>query len=157
MNSSPAMDVAAPILILRTATAAELMATNLVSIRADATVPEAVALLTGKGISAVPVIDEAGRAVGVLSRADLLIHEREQLAAHRPAAADNRTDARGTDPARVRDLMTPVVLSITPQASAARVVEEMLALNVHRLFVVDRGGVLVGVISSLDVLRQLHP
>jgi predicted transcriptional regulator len=31
----------------------------------------------------------------------------------------------------------------------------MLALRVHRLFVVDRAGVLVGVISALDVLRRL--
>ena len=40
---------------------------------------------------------------------------------------------------------------------AAKVVEEMLALKVHRLFVVDEPGVLVGVVSALDVLRNLRP
>jgi predicted transcriptional regulator len=33
----------------------------------------------------------------------------------------------------------------------------MLNWKVHRLFVVDRDGVLVGVISALDVLRRLRP
>jgi predicted transcriptional regulator len=33
----------------------------------------------------------------------------------------------------------------------------MLGLKVHRLFVVDAAGVLVGVISALDVLRHLQP
>jgi CBS domain-containing protein len=35
------------------------------------------------------------------------------------------------------------------------VVEDMLGLKVHRLFVVDGNGILVGVISALDVLRHL--
>jgi CBS domain-containing protein len=51
--------------------------------------------------------------------------------------------------------MTPAVFSVTPDAPAARVVGDMLDLKVHRLFVVDRDGVLVGVISALDVLRFL--
>jgi CBS domain-containing protein len=32
----------------------------------------------------------------------------------------------------------------------------MLGLKVHRVFVVNGGGVLVGVISALDVLRHLR-
>jgi predicted transcriptional regulator len=32
----------------------------------------------------------------------------------------------------------------------------MLARKIHRLFVVDDNGVLVGVISPLDILRRLH-
>ena len=57
----------------------------------------------------------------------------------------------------LRDLMTPAVFSVTPDAAATEVIEHMLALNVHRLFVVDRAGVLVGVISVLDILRHLRP
>ena len=51
--------------------------------------------------------------------------------------------------------MTPAVFSVTPQTPASKVVAEMLALHVHRLFVVDNTGVLVGVITALDVLRHL--
>jgi len=40
---------------------------------------------------------------------------------------------------------------------AGKVVAQMLALKVHRLYVVERDGTLVGVISALDVLRHLQP
>jgi len=61
------------------------------------------------------------------------------------------------DQTRVLDVMTPVVFAVEPQSPVRRVVEEMLALKVHRLFVVDSDGVLVGVISALDILRYLRP
>jgi CBS domain-containing protein len=51
--------------------------------------------------------------------------------------------------------MTPVVFCVRPDASAREVVETMVDLGVRRLFVVDNSGVLVGVISALDVLRHL--
>jgi CBS-domain-containing membrane protein len=61
------------------------------------------------------------------------------------------------DPTRVKDMMTPIVFSVAPAAPAFRVVTDMHELKVNRLFVVDRAGVLVGVISALDVLRHLRP
>jgi CBS domain-containing protein len=138
-------------LVLDAATAADLMGPNIVSIQADATVAEAVELLIAKGFSAAPVIDDAGRAVGVLSRSDLLVHDRERTR----GTADGPSDEdKGVC---VCDLMTPVVFSVPPDAPAARVVADMLALKVHRLFVSDAGGVLLGVISALDVLEHLRP
>jgi CBS domain-containing protein len=57
----------------------ELMSPNPVSIRRDASIREALELLTDYGFGAAPVIDEAGRPVGVVSRTDVLIHEREYV------------------------------------------------------------------------------
>jgi CBS domain-containing protein len=45
---------------------------------------------------------------------------------------------------------------VSPQDPADRVVREMVELKVHRLFVVEDNGTLVGVISVLDVLRHLQ-
>ncbi len=45
---------------------------------------EAVLLLTDRGFSAAPVIDDAGRPVGVVSRTDLLVHDREQAGLFTP-------------------------------------------------------------------------
>jgi CBS-domain-containing membrane protein len=147
-------------LILRATTAEELMTPNPVSIRDSASFKEALALLTDKGFSAAPVIDKAGRPVGVLSRSDLLIHEREKVEFVKPAEPERKVPAgfqiESVDPTMVRDIMTPVVFSVAPETPAKTVVSQMLGLKVHRLFVVDESGVLVGVISSLDVLRQLR-
>ena len=147
--SSPHAAALYPCLTLAAETAAELMTDNPVSIRADATLAESIALLADKNLSAAPVIDESGRPVGVLSRADILIHGREQTR-HRPAGPD-------MDPTRAHDLMTPAVFSVTPETPAGRVVEEMVALNVHQLFVVDHDGSLIGVIRANDILRALRP
>jgi CBS domain-containing protein len=52
-------------------------------------------------------------------------------------------------------MMTPAVFSVLPSTPAARVIADMVALKVHQIYVVDDGGVLIGVISALDVLRHL--
>ena len=69
---------ASGVLTLNAETAADLMTPNPLSIRQNATVKEAAAFLTDRGISAAPVIDNAGRAVGVLSRADIVVHHRQE-------------------------------------------------------------------------------
>jgi CBS domain-containing protein len=153
-------------------TAADLMTPDPLSIRADATVREAVAFLTDKGFSAAPVIDNAGRPVGVLSRADIIVYDREKVEYLKPVpeyyekgtlvtptgeALEEGFQVEKADSVQVRDIMTPVVFSVTPETPARKVVENMLALKVHRLFVVSTDGVLSGVISTLDVLQHLRP
>ncbi|HEY7156043.1 MAG TPA: CBS domain-containing protein, partial [Gemmataceae bacterium] len=88
-----------------------------------------------------------GRPIGVVSRADILVHERERLRAALPPAIDRTT---------VRDIMTPAVFSVTPQMSVELVVKELVTLNVHQLYVVDEDQFLIGVISAHDVLRRLR-
>src|SRR3954468_21708610 len=119
---------APPHLSLRAETAAELMTPNPVSLRGDATLKEAVAMLTDRGFSAAPVIDAAGRPVGVLSRTDLLVHEREQghhaiLAREADLESPAFPVREGfsvevVDPTRVRDIMTPVVFTVGLHAPA---------------------------------------
>lgn len=146
MSSTTTVPCAAR-LVLDALRAADLMTPNPMSLRAEATVPEAIAWLTEKGFSAAPVIDPSGRAVGVVSRADILVHERERLR----SAVGSPDDAT-----TVADIMTPAVFSVTPQMPVELVVEQLLTLNVHQLYVVDEHQALIGVISAHDVLRRLH-
>jgi CBS domain-containing protein len=155
-------------LVLTAQTAEELMVPNPISLRGDATIPEAVALMTDRGFSAAPVIDEAGRPIGVLSRTDVLIHEREQGRHAQPA---EEAHAEGTsrrprhegfsieiaDSTTVSDIMTPTVFSVQMNTPTADVVKRLCELKVHQLFVVDESDSLVGVISALDIVRHLTP
>ena len=126
MNDSLTAE-AAPRLVLRAQTAADLMTPNPVSISASAALKEAIAFLTDKGFSAAPVIDAAGRPVGVLSRTDLLVHDREKVEharrvpeyyrrtdLHEPAGASlpDGFQVEIADPTRVSDIMTPVVFTV---------------------------------------------
>jgi len=155
---------------LEAATAADLMADSPVSLRSSAGVREALALFTDKSIGAAPVIDEAGHPVGVLSRSDLLVHEREHgvKIGHSPAFFFEQEVRHGkkvpedfeienVDDCIVGDLMTPAVFSVSPETPIDKVIAEMVALHVHRLFVVDHSGTLVGVISTMDILKRLRP
>src|SRR5438132_2387409 len=65
-------------LSLEVDSAAEMMRPNPVSIRDNATIQEVIALLSDKGFSAAPVINKAGHPVGVVSRSDILVHDREK-------------------------------------------------------------------------------
>jgi CBS-domain-containing membrane protein len=155
-------------LILCAEAAADLMAPNPVSIAAGASVQEAATFLADRGFSAAPVIDQAGRPVGVLSQSDIVVHDREssphlsgnpeyyeKVDLSRPRIV--RTDVVDGDPTQVRDIMTPIVFSVSPDTPAYKVIEDMLAHKVHRLFVVGADGVLIGTISTVDVLRHLRP
>lgn len=148
-------------LMLHARTAADLMVPNPISLRSEAEVAEAIALFTEKGIAAAPVIDEAGRPIGVVSRSDLLIHQREaeMNRAGKPDyffAPSFESDPKlETARSTVVDLMTPAVFAVSPDTPVQRVVSDMIGLHVHRLFVVDDDGILVGVISTMDVLKHL--
>jgi CBS domain-containing protein len=147
------------------------MMPNPVSIHESATIHEALNLLLERRIHAAPVIDDAGQPRGVVSTTDILIHQREQ-ATYLPQAPEFYSRAELTlssgetlpggfqvqkvDRMKVRDIMTPAVFSVPTDAPGAKVIKQMLDLKVHRLFVLDPAGVLVGVISTFDVLRHLQ-
>jgi CBS domain-containing protein len=141
------------------------MAPNPLSIRDDASLEEAIAVLADKHLDAAAVIDKGGRPVGVITQGDVLVHEREAHAHAKSAqAAQTATESNLSAPrsadersARVqaRDIMTPVLFSVSPATPAIKVVEQLLELHVKQLFVVDDSGALVGSISALDILRNL--
>jgi CBS domain-containing protein len=146
-------------LVLSARTAQDLMIPNPISIRAAAGINEAMALFTEKGITAAPVIDEAGHPIGVVSRSDLLVHQCES-GKHRDdyfyaPTFDTKDVAKPGASGTVADLMTPAVFGVAPDTPAHRVISDMVGLRVHRLFVVDASGALVGVISAMDVLKHL--
>lgn len=149
--------------------ASELMTAEVVSIAETASIREALGLLIDRAFSGAPVVNDAGRPVGVLSQSDLLIHDRNAVrfarrvpeyysSADLSAAIGEPSSGfavETVDRTTVRDVMTPIVFSVRPDAPARDVIEEMLRLRVHRLFVIDHDGVLVGVISMSDVMKHL--
>jgi CBS domain-containing protein len=82
-------------------------------------------------------------------------YSRSELALKSGESVADGFQVERPDLARVEDIMTPVVLSVKPDDSASEVVKNMLAWRVHRVFVVENSGTLVGVISTVDILRHL--
>src|SRR5262245_38718870 len=138
MKNALILETRAP-LILRAETASDLMTPNPISLAAEALIGEAIALLIDRGISAAPVIDETGRPIGVLSRSDVLVHDRErcgregtdadyyhraELTTRTGESLPNGFHIERVDRATVRDLMTPAVFAVSPERPAAEAVRE---------------------------------
>ena len=114
---------------------AELMQTKLKTLSTDATIADAVVALTEGQVSALPVVDRFGRAVGVVSTREVLRAESMQL--------DHETP--------VLEIMAAWPTTVEPDLEVRQAAREMLYLNAQRLFV-EYDGALVGVISQTDVV-----
>jgi len=156
-------------LILAAETAADMMTKNVASIRHAATLQEAGAFLVENEISGAPVVDDAGRAIGVISHTDIVRHDsisgaKQAEDAEFYRAIDHRCPpallgyvfAKRAESIPVRDVMSPIVIQVSTGDSVVTIVAKFLALKIHRLFVADATGTLVGVISTFDVLRCLR-
>ncbi len=122
---------------------AEIMQTSLRTISTDATIADAVVALAIAQVSALPVLDRLGRAVGVISTREIL---KAESACDSPAARE-----RLFEMTRVLEIMTPWPTTIDPDLDVRQASQEMLYLNVQRLFV-EYDGALVGVISQTDIV-----
>jgi len=140
-----------------------VMARDVLCVTSSMGALELLGLLLRDGISGAPVVDELGRAIGVVSKTDLLRELERQgspiNASPRGAGPLELLGARKDALARtsVGELMMPFAYTISENASLAMASALMTLEGVHRLPVVTddaRRGV-VGILSSLDVLRWL--
>ena len=92
-------------------------------------------LLAERSFSGVPVVDDAGRCVGVVSVADLA-----------------RSTARD---ARVRDVMVRLTFVLPDSASVSQAAALMALEHVHRIPIVTDDGRVAGIVSSIDILGWL--
>lgn len=124
----------------------DLMRTDLKTVSTDATVAEAIGILMASGVSALPVIDRFGRAVGILSAREILAAE-----TRRPTPAERD---RLFDRTLVLEVMSPWPAVTHPGESVRDTAAHMRRLGVQRLFV-EEHGTLVGVISQSDIVAAV--
>jgi CBS domain-containing protein len=129
----------------------DVMTTGVVTVTPKASVKEATELLDAHHITALPVVDEHGRLVGVLSEADVL---REGLLPD-PTKREIRTHVFGrTEPLRVKDVMTKLPVSVTADSDLADAARVLVDTQVKSLPVVEHER-LVGIVSRSDVITML--
>jgi CBS domain-containing protein len=140
-----------------TVTAAEVMSREVTSVGPDAPLLEVVKQVDGKVYRAVPVVED-GKPVGIITNQDLtgrggLLARVELLAALPPEErASALAEVSGK---KARDVMTPQPVTVRSDAPLSSVGALMTERRLKRLPVVDAGGKLVGMISRLDLLRQV--
>jgi CBS domain-containing protein len=125
----------------------DIMSTPVRTVRPTTPVMAALRVLADHRLSSLPVVDDAGALVGIVSEKDLL---REAI----EPPLSGRRQLPDTAPTRVAQVMTPKPHTVRPDADVADAARVFSMMSWKALPVVRDGG-LVGVISRSDVVRAL--
>jgi CBS domain-containing protein len=148
-----------------TLTAADLMTGDLRVAHAAWPVRRLVEFLSEHGISGAPVVSDQGQLIGVVSLTDVALSASRSGKARAtdahdyyllgPAYAYRHPPPDHVDGAlTVHDIMTPAVFDVPLNATAREIAAAMVNRRIHRIFVTE-SGMVIGVITTLDVLAAL--
>jgi CBS domain-containing protein len=139
----------------------QIMTRNVVSVTPEHTVFQAASLMLQNHISGLPVVDEAGAVVGVVSEGDFL--RRSEIGTSRKRSrllsfifghgreAEDYVHERGR---KVSEVMTPSPITVGEDTSLSELVSVMERNKIKRVPVV-RHGKLVGIVSRSNLIQTL--
>ena len=145
--------------------AMDVMTTNVITVGPDTTVQALATLLSERGISGVPVVDNTGKLIGIVSEGDLL-HRTETGTERRTTRRRSRwLDSFAADQEaareyvkehgrRVGEVMTREVISVNYTTDLADVATLLETKKIKRVPVL-RDGKLVGIVSRANLIRAL--
>ena len=134
-----------------------IMSRSMKVVRANDTVAEALRNMVD-GENTLPVVDDFGRCIGILSRADLaesLYQEDQELARFLESEGAPLVTFGVTETCnerQVRELMSEQVTTALATTTARDACALMAHHSIHQLPVVDANQRLIGIVSSLDLL-----
>jgi nucleotide-binding universal stress UspA family protein/CBS-domain-containing membrane protein len=129
-----------------------VMTPNPLKVGPETAIDKAIHLMVSHSLKRLPVVNDQGRLVGILSRADVL----RQLA----ALPELPAEPRGTIAARARtagEAMDPEVPTVPSSAPVETVLRRVLGTPPRRVVVVDPEGKVVGIIADRDLLACADP
>ena len=120
--------------------AADVMVSDVLTVREDTPLKEVAALLKERKITGVPVVNAAGELRGVLSESDIV----------------RKTTSIGAwSPNNAGQVMTSNAVTVAPTETLQRVCELMYNRRIHRVVVVAEGAQICGIITTMDVMRAI--
>jgi len=146
------------------ATAAKIMTHKVISVQPGDSVSTVAETLVAHGISAVPVVDEAGKLLGVVSEGDLMAPFSAKNQARRAWWLEMLAEGEGLAPEfleyismdhhKASDLMTRKVITTTETAPIAEIADLLTKHRIKRVPIL-RDGRVVGIVSRADIVRAL--
>ena len=144
-------------------TAGDLMTRDVAVVHPETSLLDAVKLMAQRHISGIPVVDDSGAIVGMLSEGDV-VRWHEGYTDRQTRWLDMLADGFELAPAflegireqncKVKSIMAPGATTVTEDAPAREVAHLMYAKNIKRVPVV-RDGRLVGIVARSDLVRAL--
>ncbi len=146
-------------------TVANWMTGDVLTVTPSTPLPEAVQLLVDRHISGLPVVDDTGKLVGILSEADLMWREKglEQppymmflggvIYFQNPVTYDR--DLHKALGQTVGEVMSPHTVSVSADTLLSVAARIMHDKKIHRLPVVDANHHPIGIITQSDIVRAI--
>jgi len=150
--------------------ARDIMQRDVVTVDPETSLLNVHRLFVEEEIHGAPVVDDEGRILGVISALDLLraVDEERDTAVTESSYFRDFLPYSGPDwgaspedfqerlaQRTVSDVMTEGAITVDAEASVPEVARALRSRNVHRVLVVE-GGLLVGIISSMDLVAVLE-
>lgn len=153
-----------------TKTARDIMTENVLTIDPDWSVEQLADFFEENDISGGPVVSADGTILGVVSVTDIVRHMNLPVSEQHPThdfyvagldagySGQDMSGLRLVDEAEatVNDIMTPMVFEVNAEASVQQVAEDMLRGKIHRVFVTQNDKKLLGIITTLDMLKVVR-
>lgn len=145
----------------------DFMTTDPVTIAATASIEDAIRVMEENNISGLPVVNDQGTLVGILSEGDLLARESQMKpplflsllggVIYFESPSQFHQHMKKSLGMLVQDLMTPKPIVTKPDLPLTQAAQIILDRNVNRLPVVDEQGHLVGIITRHDLVQAMKP
>jgi CBS domain-containing protein len=119
----------------------DIMTREVVSASADATLGAVIDLVVGCYLGCVPIVDDDGCPIGMITKRDLV----------EPLRSGGTSDPTRT----AQDAMLPLAFTLDEHATVAQAAALMASEGLHHVPIVSVKGRLAGIVSSLDIVRWL--
>ena len=141
--------------------ASDIMVSDVITVKSSSTVQEAAELLLRNRISAMPVMDDSGKLVGMISEGDLIRHADAGTAHERPSWLRLLMGREGLaaefvkeNSRTVADFMTREIVSAAPDTSVADIATLLERHRIKRVPIVQNGK-MVGIVSRANLIQAL--
>ncbi|MEK7435129.1 MAG: CBS domain-containing protein [Cyanobacteriota bacterium] len=147
-----------------------LMVREPFSIPSSDTLDSAVEFMKEKSISALPIVNKDKKLIGVISQTDIVRYFNDKITSFSRIINSFRNDdfeiplkeiypdflkMKEINHIHVIDVMSKFSYAVTKKTPVIEMLKEMKSKHIHHVYVVDDKGVLIGVISSMDIIKYL--
>lgn len=145
--------------------AKDIMSKNIISVKGTATIEEIAQVFVNNHISGVPVVDDNGNLIGIVTEGDL-IHKKTSPRApsvlsilgatiYVQGIHQYRDDFAKLLAMNAQDIMNSDVITITEDITVPEIADIFVKKNINRVPVIDDNGKMVGIVSREDIIRSL--
>ncbi|MCL2338003.1 MAG: CBS domain-containing protein [Firmicutes bacterium] len=144
-------------------TAKDIMVTEVITVNPQDNVEKVAHLLLEHRISGMPVVDDSGRLVGVVSEADLVFQEKGVKSPFFMVVFDSPIyfehpgrlvdDIKRAAARKVNELMSTKLYTVGPETAITDIATIFTKNKINRVPVVDENNKILGIISRQDIIR----